>query len=693
MKKVVVLLLTLVVALGLVACNNEKTDVDYNFEDDFTSEVELNVAINYAGDTFISYNRSTPYQAPNNKTYNTGDILPVWEKIGEKWNVKFVDKATSSDSNTNNQFTRMSADGFAGIDLINGTGAGIAAAGMRGEFVDLNKYIDYMPNLKEFLDGNPGVKASMTSANGGIYFAPYFDGFQEIERMVLMRHDWVKDLLDATATTTFDNTAVTSQTVYTRSMPQSLDTNVRTGNAQGTAVGTIRKNYSANIIDVMNALPVRNGQTLANALRAHIDATYGTQYAKRSDLFLGFNAAYDVDELVALMRVVQANPRYLTREFGTGTDTTAAPLNHVDVYFPRDNTRIINSIHFAQVFGVRGFESRNEMFFFQPDGKLADARATEANWDAIDKLNSLYKEGLMYQNPELGYGGRTGSDVIRSNVLKASNAFMTYDFNGTSMQASFFEDARKLDPTFEWSFVLPPVNNWLGDGQYFHFSESVRSVKAEAWGIPAHVTGLKLSRALKVVDYLYSKEGNDLVLFGPDEWRDGTFDYNGEILPALSQQTLNEIRTLTGGSHINYLRWYMGATLPIGHVRTLGLEYQTLSVEGKASQERVNTVYKTGILQVATLGDHENPWYQATPSVYALTAEESDIIAAMATYRARWTDANAVNWVKHGFSGGEGAWVTRAQYQAELTKGTTNVYTQIYLRYYENALARMRGQS
>lgn len=691
MKKVVVMLLTLVVALGLVACNNDSSEIDYGFNDDFASEVELNVAINFAGNTFISYNRSTPYQAPNGKTYNTGDLLPVWEKIGEKWNVKFVDKATSSDSNTNNQFTRMSADGFAGIDLINGTGAGIAAAGMRGEFVDLNKYIEYLPNLKEFLDSNPGVKASMTSANGGIYFAPYFDGFQEIERMVLMRHDWVKDLLDEPSTNVFDNTAVTAATVYTRSMPATLNTLVQTGNAAGTAKATIRKNYSNNIIDVMNALTVRNGKTLADALRAHIDATYGTQYAKRSDLFLGFNAAYDVDELVALMRVVQANPRYLTREFGTVPGTTASPLNHVDVYFPRDNTRIINSIHFANIFGVRGFESRNEMFFFQPDGKLADARATTANWDAIDKLNSLYREGLMYQNPELGYNGTTGSDSIRSNVLKASSAFMTYDFNGTSMQSSFFAEGRKLDPTFEFGFVLPPVNNWLGDGQYFHFSESVRSVKAEAWGIPAHVTGLKLSRALKVVDYLYSKEGNDLVLFGPDEWRDGTFDYNGEILPALSARTLEEIRTLTGGSHINYLRWYMGATLPIGHVRTLGLEYQTLSVEGKASQERINTVYKTGILQVATLGNHANPWYQATPAVYALTAEEAETIAQEATYRNRWTDANAVNWVKYGFSG-DGGWVTRTTYQAEMMKGTTNVYTQIYLRYYENALARMRGQ-
>ena len=269
---------------------------------------------------------------------------------------------------------------------------------------------------------------------------------------------------------------------------------------------------------------------------------------------------------------------------------------------------------------------------------------------------------------------------------------MTYDYNGTSTQISFFNAGTAVDPTFEWGFVLPPVNNWLGDGNYFHFTESVRSVKAEAWGIPSHVTGLKLSRALKVMDYLYSEEGGNLFLFGPSEWQDGTFDYNGVELPALSANTLSEIATLTGGSHINYLRWYLGATLPIGHVRTLGLEYQTLSPGGKLSQEKLNRAYVSGALQVAQLGETENPWFQATPSVYALTTVENDTITALATYRNYWTTDNAVNWVKYGFSG-DGGWVTRETYQASMMLGQTNVYTQIYLQYYENALARMRGEA
>ena len=390
MKKLMFLLLVLTFALGIAACKDDAPeDTTVTFDDDFSENVELDVAINYAGTTFISYNRDTPYQAPNGKTYNVGDILPVWESIGDKWNVNFVDKATSSDSNTANQYTRMSADGFTGVDLINSTGADLSAAGQRGEFVDLAQYLDYMPNLKAFLDANAGVKASMTAADGGIYFTPYFDGFQEVERMNLMRYDWVKDLLDPAEGAVFDTTSVTTPLLYQKNMPDSLTTTIETGSADGLSLSTITKSYTQNIIDILDNLSVRNGATIAQALRDYIDSTYGNQYTNRADLFIGDNAAYDSDEMVALMRAVAANPLYLTRE-------QATPLSHVDVLFPRDNTRINNLQFFAQDFGVRGFESRNEAFYFNTDGTLADGRATEANWDAIDRVSHLYNEGLIY---------------------------------------------------------------------------------------------------------------------------------------------------------------------------------------------------------------------------------------------------------------------------------------------------------
>lgn len=678
MKKRFFLILVLFLAFGLAACGETVDPGDEDpIVDDLSQNVTLDVAINFAGTTFISYNRPNPYDARNGKTYATGDILPVWEEIGSKFNITFVDKATSSDSNTNNQFTRMSTDGFAGVDMINGTGAGIAEAGMRGEFVNLNAHMDKMPNLSAFLEANPSVRSSMTSANGAIYFAPYFDGFQEIERMNLMRLDWVRDILDAESPQ-FDTTTTLGTLHYQQLLPATLDTNITVANPDGTT-RVVRKNYTENIIAVQNALAVKDGASLAQALRDHIDATYGTQYAKRSDLFIGTDAAYDADEMVALMRAIKTNPLYLTN----------GRMSTVEVYFPRDNTegRLVDGVRLSQMFGARGVESRTEGFFFEPNGKLADGRALETTWDAVDRVSQLYKEGLIIQNPELGYNGTTGGDSLRGNLLRNSHGFMTYDFNATSTAIGFFNAGKQLDPDMEFQAVLPPVNNWLGDGNYFHFSESVRSLKSEAWGIPAHVTGAKLSRALMVVDYLYSVEGEELFVFGPEEWRDGYIDYAGGQIPKIHDEVLGEIQSLTGGSHINYYRWYLGATMPVGHIRTLGLEFQTLSPDGIAGIQRINTAVEAGTFKLASLTAQDNPWFEATPAVFALTQTEASLIALQATYRDVWANSNAINMIKYGFGTGN---ITREEYRQQFMNGTTNVYTQIYLPFYEQALNRVR---
>ena len=82
-----------------------------------------------------------------------------------RWKLKinFVDKATTSDANTNAQFDRLVTTNFAGVDLVNGTGARIGPEGVKGNFVDLGKHLNKMPNLSRFLNDNPSVKVSMTS--------------------------------------------------------------------------------------------------------------------------------------------------------------------------------------------------------------------------------------------------------------------------------------------------------------------------------------------------------------------------------------------------------------------------------------------------------------------------------------------------------------------------------------------------
>src|SRR5690554_8209744 len=126
MKKLYLVLFTIVASLALVAC-----------KDDATKEnVEVNVAINFDGNKFISYNQDEPYEGLDGITYTKGDLLPVWSAIGEYLNITLNDVGMElGKANTATQFADAKADGFAGIDIINSTGANITSE--RNRFVDL----------------------------------------------------------------------------------------------------------------------------------------------------------------------------------------------------------------------------------------------------------------------------------------------------------------------------------------------------------------------------------------------------------------------------------------------------------------------------------------------------------------------------------------------------------------------------
>lgn len=699
MKKILTVLTLVFALVGLAACDTTGGggggDVEDKLVNDATKNIALNVAINYQGNNFIAYNKDTPYVGLNGKTYNKGDIMPIWEEIGKNLNITFSNGSSSSDASTNDQFTRFVTEGFDGIDLVNGTGAGIAEQGVAGKFIDLGKYMYLMPNLDAFLKANPSVKQSMTSADGGIYFTPYFDGINEIELMQVARIDWITDILDKAnapmKTVDFDSAAYTGQMTYVKTNPNSMsNVKVTVANSDGTT-REVTKTYAKNIIDILKELPTKTGKTMAEAFITYMQEVYGDQgYDSLADVFVGTDASYHVDEMIALMYVIKANPQYLTREHTDGAKTS------VELLYPRDKSgsRLLNLIRYGEMFGVRGVMSRNEFFYYGTDGKLVDTRTEAKTLDMVDNLSNLYQDGLIVQNPELGFEGKGTS--LRDNLVQKATGFMGFDFNASSTTTGYIAKATKIDPTFRNEAILPPVNDWLNDGNYFHFSESNRSLKAEAWGIPSTILDgtegeAKLARALVLVDYLYSREGENLFVFGPSEWQDGTIMYNGVEIPKISAAAEAQRDELAGGNMINYYRQYLGGTMPVGHIRTLGLEYQTLSDQGKAGIERINTAFAAGVLKLAGQVESTNPWFGQTPSVFALTKAESDQIALAATYRDIWDVNKVILLVKHGFSG-EGESLTREEYMASMNYNNVNAYTTIYLPAYERALARVSGK-
>ena len=89
--------------------------------------------------------------------------------------------------------------------------------------------------------------------------------------------------------------------------------------ADGTRRSDLTKDYDAfgNIVAKMNEVGPMSGVDAVNMLREYIDKTYGGYYGTtRSNLFCGYDACWDADEMVALLRCVVANPQTLN-----GTDS------------------------------------------------------------------------------------------------------------------------------------------------------------------------------------------------------------------------------------------------------------------------------------------------------------------------------------------------------------------------------------
>jgi len=127
--------------------------------------------------------------------------------------------------------------------------------------------------------------------------------------------------------------------------------------------------------------------------------------------------------------------------------------------------------------------------------------------------------------------------------------------------------------------------------------------------------------------------------------------------------------------------------MPIGHIRSLGLEFQTLSPQGIVGVQRINTAVQAGTFRLAGVYESSNPWYQLSPTLFALTANENADIATL-TYDDIWTDPQLALLVKFGFSGLGGS-VTQTTYLTTMvTKGGINTYEEIYKKALNNALAR-----
>lgn len=629
MKKFLLTLLAFFGVVSLFACDGNKPVEDNRkpvvSDLDYAEGTKLNMAVVHNNAqttiTFDSKLAGNGLKLADGKTYNTGDLKPAWQALQDELKVDFTNVYTGATSAAN-EYKAWKNVNFKGVDVVVGNASDMAEDGRAGNMVDLSLYLDLMPNFSKFLKENPIVNLSVLSdtTKGSIYYAPYFDGYNDIEKYFIMRVDWVEKLLDGEG----EFTATTSDkfgkdTAYTPYMQTSGKLEVNSLKADGSDTQTITKNYDTkygNIVDYMNKNVTADttGVELVNMLRGYIDEAYNGIYGKtRSHLFTGYDACWDADELVALLRCIVTNTFTLTGQ----------NENKVQGIFPRESelNRTSDLLSLVSMFGVRGYESRNDMLYFDGNNVLCDARGSEDMIKAANKLNELYKEGLILADFDKKIGD---SAKIGELMYKNNQGFMIYDYVQTQCLYNDHKDIKGKIEGFNLSPVINPVAKWYDgtneNGVWMRFTESWRSVKTNGWGIPATCTGDQLKAALRMFDYVYSDEGQILMSYGPDAWRSGnTIDYKGEQVPEISEAAWNELWNLATGNFTNYARQYIGSTLPIGYVKDQGFEYQCTTDNGKAGALKVSQAIAKGVVKHVSPEINENLFYTMVPTVLPLT--------------------------------------------------------------------------
>lgn len=747
-KKLAVAVVSITMAgtmgIGLTACgggpviddnSGNKSGLDYNvLNADGTinyntykarDNVTLNLAVGHEKTiTSTSFKDAGDITLPDGVNYAKDDMKPAWVQMGKDlnvtWNDKWEGNKTSANlgSLTGTNDSETGKPKYDGIDIFTSDLSVVVSQVTSGtaKVLNLADYLNVMPNFKKFLNNNPIVYLSllqdgMDTTNGKgqtIYVAPYFDGYNDIERYCIIRQDWAKKLLNGNEATgsvaTYASECAQSTSAvsfmgkanysvdaltkdgsgtqkitkdYVKALAAAKDESKALGAAYKAIAGKAYAGDSGNIVDIMNAALAENnganGAQLVNLFRAYIDVAFtkdGNPYfnaANRADLFCGYEACWDVDDLVAMLRCVNTNASLLVGD-----------KVKIHGIAPRSgqNDRTPDMVSLAcQLYGVRGGTSRNEYTYIDNAGNVKDARADKNFYEAMAKMHALRAENLI-DNYE-GKADFTTASGIGTKKTENNEYFMVYDYSQTQTLAGFVAegnglvthaDFKSVPDGYDFAPIITPVSKWdvNGDGsiaadEYFRFTESWRSTKVSGLGLNAALEEdkNKLTAALQFIDYLYSEDGQIVSTFGPmAENADGkggfwynskqnaptespknyfTYkgvkyagtEYKGAITPTITDKLLKSFKgetvngfKLTSVSAIasaqlsftNYARYLIGSTLPLG-VKSQSFENQLTSEMGKRGANVVGVALDKKVIKGMSLDiDPNNYWYTCVPT-------------------------------------------------------------------------------
>ncbi|MCD8205189.1 MAG: hypothetical protein LUD29_01040 [Clostridia bacterium] len=314
--------------------------------------------------------------------------------------------------------------------------------------------------------------------------------------------------------------------------------------------GTQYNVASGNIVDIMNAAISADisagsgqsgysykatGENLANLYKEYVKVAYtvdgqeyyGTNENPVSNVFCGYSACWDVDDLTALLRIIKCS----SGQVGLEKDQKTTGI------FARDytNDRLPDLISLVgELYGARGATSRYEAVYIDDEGKIHDAPQEEKFWDSLERFGGLAKEGLVdggyAYNGSYNSSSGTYLDEMHGTNNTEGVGFMQWDYSQTQTTLEFDKNANQN--LLEYGWVNTPVSIWddgttsdtgysyatstgtgstqaLTEGKYMRFTDSWRSTKTAGLVVSSSVTKSekKLAAALTFVDFLYSNDG------------------------------------------------------------------------------------------------------------------------------------------------------------------------------------------
>lgn len=647
MKKAKLGILSLVAlsTLGLASCGDKpENKVEVPWSD--PTGTTLNIYLNYNGKNGISYQKTEAFvNTVDNVTYSQGDLLPTWSDLAAKTGMTFKDVASYTEKKDDDVYKNVDAKSFTGtnganIDLFYNSVKNMKTMGDSQKAVDLMPYLKAgkMPHFQAYLDKNPEVldMCVVYDSNGEqhLYYTPYFDGYQQIERMFIMDTEMVERLLDVEGAG--DDASAKGDTklsgVYYKPFMDAnnnyKDATTKVKVVEGDSVVEIEVKQTENIIKQQNTLLAgeATGKQLVAQFQAYLKAAYPTYSGKLSEIFTGIKSCYNADDLVALMRVVRANP---------ATATGVASCEEVVTLFPRGAAanRMENIQDFAEIWGVNGLDSESNNLFFDGAGKLNVIGGTKQNYDALVLLNQLYNEGLIQKNfYEKGDSNAYLNRYFKNTDAEKSGAgFMLYDYcasttvgntvdaNGIgtdkSLRKGVYEGKERtgirpvLAPVTYWntSYELQYTDSLFDEnGQVFNrdkktltrFSDSNRALKGNSWCIPSNSTNIP--GAITLMDYLYSEEGSYINDFGPQAYRGemSTEIIFGQSVPTLGDKLI-AMYLKSSTDFWSFMREYIGSTNGIGSVRSDALDMQVTNQYAAVGLKNVQKAIKLGAMTLA----------------------------------------------------------------------------------------------